>query len=85
MGANLLTLFATPLDERGLQRVGYDGAGPQLHGLAFPTAERAGVGLRFAVEPVDVWSAVDSVVWDLGDGSSASGSSVTHAYAEPGL
>jgi hypothetical protein len=83
--AGLLKLFASPGDDRGMQIVGYDGAGPQLRGLAFPGPVQAGRPLRFAVAPVDVWSAVDSVVWDFGDGGSASGSSVTHAYAEPGL
>lgn len=68
-----------------MQVVGYDGAGPQLRAPLFPGAAPAGRRLRFAVEPVDVRSAVHSVAWDFGDGSGASGSSVAHAYAEPGL
>jgi uncharacterized membrane protein len=34
--------------------------------------------------PFDVWSAPVAVSWSFGDGASATGTSVTHAYAHPG-
>jgi hypothetical protein len=67
-----------------IQAAAFDGAGPRLQGFLIPTAARAGSKLRFAVSPLDSWSALGQSSWSFGDRKSASGLSTTHAYAKPG-
>jgi hypothetical protein len=61
-----------------------DLAGPQPRNLVVPTTGDAGGALAFSVAPVDAFSGVASAAWDFGDGTSATGTSPTHAYAAPG-
>jgi PKD repeat protein len=61
-----------------------DAAGPLLNGLSIPTSATAGVPVTFSVAPVDQLSGVAGTTWTFGDSSTAAGSSVTHAFAEPG-
>lgn len=63
---------------------GYDGAGPLLDAVTVPAGGFAGDPLTFSVTPLDVWSPVTGVSWAFGDGSSAAGAAVTHAYATAG-
>jgi PKD repeat protein len=44
----------------------------------------AGTAVRLSADARDRFSDVASVTWDLGDGATASGSSVSHAYAAAG-
>jgi hypothetical protein len=67
-----------------VQAAGYDAAGPQLRSTSIPTSGVAGQPLSFSVSPIDVWSALGATTWNFGDGTSASGTSVAHAYAAPG-
>jgi len=67
-----------------IQGAGYDAAGPLLNGLSIPTAGTAGQPLSFSVSPFDVWSAIGTTSWAFGDGTSATGSGVTHSYASAG-
>lgn len=67
-----------------VQAAGYDAAGPKLNSLAVPASGSAGAPLGFSVSPLDVWSPVTDVSWILGDGQSASGAAVTHAYSAAG-
>jgi hypothetical protein len=67
-----------------VQGAGYDAAGPLLRGVSIPTAGSAGQLLSFSVSPLDVWSALGATSWGFGDGTSATGMSVTHAYATAG-
>lgn len=67
-----------------VQSAGYDGAGPQLNGLSVPSAGVAGEPVSFSVAPLSVWSTVAETTWRFGDGSSASGTDVTHVYAKAG-
>jgi hypothetical protein len=67
-----------------VQAAGYDAAGPLLRSVAVPSSGSAGQSLPFSVSPLDVWSAVASTSWSFGDGTSAIGSSVVHAYSAPG-
>ena len=62
-----------------------DAAGPVARGLRAPRKAQAGHAVRFAVNPFDVWSAVQGKpTWRFGDGKSAKGKSVKHTYATPG-
>ena len=63
---------------------GYDGAGPQL-AASFPSAGDPGEPLPFTMSALDVWSGVASEDWSFGDGSSASGSTVSHAFGSAGM
>lgn len=67
-----------------VQAAAYDAAGPQLRELEIPATGTVGLPLNFSVSPVDAWSAVQSVEWDFGDGKTATGETVTHAYRRPG-
>lgn len=63
---------------------GLDGAPPVLPGLSAPAAGFVGTALPFSVDAIDVWSPVSSVAWAFGDGATASGAQVSHAYTAPG-
>jgi hypothetical protein len=62
----------------------FDPIAPTLGSFA-STAARMSVGGAFgmSVNPFDAWSAV-TVSWDFGDGQTAKGAAVTHAYSSPG-
>jgi hypothetical protein len=66
------------------ESAGYDAAGPVLNGLSVPAFGTVGQPLSFSVTPFDAWSALGATTWSFGDGASASGSGVTHAYTTPG-
>ena len=68
----------------GLQLSAFDGAGPQLRGLSIPAAGATRQRLSFGVAATDVWSPVQSIGWSFGDGVSAPGAQVTHAYRGTG-
>ena len=62
----------------------YD-TGPQLGGISAPAGGVVGQLLSFSIpSPLSVWRPLNSITWNLGDGTTASGLSVSHAYAEPG-
>ena len=67
-----------------VQSAGYDDAGPLLLGVSIPATGVAGQPLSFSVSPFDVWSAIGSTGWSFGDGTSATGASVSHTYAAAG-
>jgi hypothetical protein len=56
-----------------------DTAGPDLGPVSVPGAATAGDTVSFSVSPFDMWSA-HSTSWSFGDGKSASGDGVAHAY-----
>jgi hypothetical protein len=62
---------------------GYDGAGPQLS-ASFPSYGDPGASLPFTMSALDVWSGVASEDWSFGDGKSASGGTVSHAFGSVG-
>jgi PKD domain-containing protein len=66
------------------QAAGYDAAGPQLRSLSAPAGGQAFLPIAFSVTPVDVWSPVAGVSWSFGDGSAASGASVSHTFLNVG-
>lgn len=71
-------------DLRSFATAGFDGSGPQLDALQIPSSTHVGVPVAFSVAPLDVWSGVASTVWSFGDGASADGTSVSHAFAAAG-
>ncbi len=68
----------------GVQSAGYAAAGPVLNGVSIPVSGVAGQPVSFSVSPLDVWSVLGETSWSFGDGSSASGRTVTHTYTVPG-
>jgi PKD domain len=61
-----------------------DAAGPLLNGLSIPSDAATGTPTTFSVSPTDQITSVASTTWSFGDGTTASGASVTHAFASPG-
>jgi hypothetical protein len=73
---------STSLNDMG--SFGYD-AGPLLYGVSVPAGGQVGQSLSFSMsEPLSVWRPIRSVTWSFGDGTEASGLSVSHAYSQPG-
>jgi hypothetical protein len=66
------------------EAAGYDAAGPELSSLTIPTGGAVGQTLAFSARPFDIWSALGATSWSFGDGTSQTGTSVTHAYGAPG-
>jgi hypothetical protein len=66
-----------------VQAAGYDATPPQLRDLSIPATGTAGQPVAFSVSPFDVWSA-GPTGWSFGDGASAGGTAVSHAYAVAG-
>ncbi len=66
------------------EAAGFDGAGPAIGALSIPTSGAVGGRLPFSISAMDVWSPLGGTTWSFGDGQSASGTSVTHAYAKAG-
>jgi hypothetical protein len=58
----------------------YDAGGPDLLDLAIPPAGTAGEPIVMSVRPRDRWSPVAATTWEFGDGASARGSQVSHAF-----
>ena len=68
-----------------VQTAGLDAAGPVLARLRIAGSRIPGGRLAFSVSPFDVWSALRGRPhWVFGDGTSANGLRVTHAYGRPG-
>ena len=67
-----------------VQSADFVGAGPQLTELSVPASGAAGQPLSFSVAPVDDWTSLGQTSWSFGDGSTATGTSVTHEYSAPG-
>lgn len=71
-------------DEYGIQALGYVASGPILNDVSIPAEGTTGQPLDFSVSPLDVWSVLGATSWNFGDGTTASGPSVNHAYTAPG-
>jgi PKD repeat protein len=61
-----------------------DVAGPVVTTLNAPAAATAGIPASYAVNATDTWSSVATYAWNFGDGTTASGATVTHTYVGPG-
>jgi PKD domain len=85
-GDGLLSQIGDQLSSDGnvLRGVEFD-HGPLLGGLSVPATGVAGTSLSFGVAPVGVWAPVSGdATWSFGDGTSATGASVTHTFAVAG-
>jgi hypothetical protein len=49
-----------------------------------PSGGEVGEPVTFSAGATDVWSGVANVTWSFGDGTSATGDAVTHAFTTPG-
>jgi hypothetical protein len=67
-----------------IQGDGYDATGPVLNKLLIPANGAAGKKVVFGVTPIDVWSALRTIRWSFGDGSTGSGRLTGHVYKRPG-
>ena len=76
--------FDTPTETEQAFVKGFDGALPVLRNLTVTGSARPGQTLDLSVDGSDVWSSVGPVKWDFGDGGSATGSAVQHAYSAAG-
>lgn len=77
--------IAVVYDTAGVRYRGFDGAGPVLDGVTIPGAGATGEARAFSLGAAhDVWSAVGTPTWSFGDGASAAGNAVAHAFAAPG-
>jgi hypothetical protein len=61
-----------------------DTTAPVPDGLTVPASAVPAESLTMSVMPHDRLSALDQTTWRFGDGASATGNSVSHAYATPG-
>jgi hypothetical protein len=65
-----------------IQYAGFDAAPPEIQAVSAPNGV-VGKGTAFSASVFDRWSAT-TVGWSFGDGSSATGTSVSHTYTRPG-
>jgi len=61
----------------------YDATAPEAHAVTVPATATAAAAAQFSVTPWDALTAA-SATWDFGDGTSATGAAVEHAYGTPG-
>ncbi len=67
---------------------GYD-PGPTQSNLTIPSAATAGTGVSFYVQSNDPWDGVlnsdpETITWDFGDGTNATGEAASHTYTKAG-
>jgi hypothetical protein len=60
-----------------------DVTAPALSALAVPAGVEAGTAAPMAASATDAWSSA-GIAWDFGDGATATGGAVSHAYAAAG-
>jgi PKD domain len=67
-------------DPNGVQAAGFDGSGPRFDTFSAPATGTVGATLPFAATADDNWSGLSSITWGFGDGGTATGGEVNHAY-----
>jgi hypothetical protein len=79
------TFFRPAPDSRMVARVAaYDAAPPTLTSVSVPGSAATGQPAAMSASASDRWSGA-SISWSFGDGATASGSAVAHAYGVPGV
>jgi hypothetical protein len=71
-------------DPSGASAAGFDGGAPRFSSFAVPATGTAGETLTFSATAEDNWSGVAGISWLFGDGGTASGGTVGHAYGGAG-
>jgi hypothetical protein len=66
------------------QAAGYDANPPQVRGLSLPAGATVGEPVAISADGFDVWG-IATTEFDFGDGTSAAGNPVSHAYGSPGV
>lgn len=66
-----------------IQVAGYDGRPPELRDVSIPATGTVGVPVQFSATPFDAWP-IGPAGFSFGDGGSATGNSVSHAYGAAG-
>ncbi|HYH88298.1 MAG TPA: PKD domain-containing protein [Solirubrobacteraceae bacterium] len=70
-------------DPSGASAAGFDGAGPRFSAFSLPSSSSVGPAL-FSAAADDNWAGLASISWQFGDGGSAFGGAVSHAYGAAG-
>ena len=73
-----------PAENYYIESAGFDAAAPRFAAVSVPTSGRPGAALAMTAAASDRWTAT-TVRWSFGDGATATGPSVAHAYARPGV
>jgi hypothetical protein len=67
-----------------VQAAPFDAAGPRIRSLSIPAAGTENQPVFLRVDPLDVWTPIAAIAWNLGDGDGAFGATVEHTYRKPG-
>jgi PKD domain len=62
-----------------------DAMPPQFTAVTVPSTVAVGAALRLTASATDLLTGPASIRWDFGDGSQATGNTVSHAYGSPGV
>jgi hypothetical protein len=82
-GNALVAWFRNTGSGSAVESAGLDAAPPRLSITGAPASGVTGQSLGFTASASDVWSSV-STGWNFGDGGTAGGNSVAHAFGGPG-
>jgi hypothetical protein len=82
-GNTLAAVYSTGTP-RAAHVAAFDAAGPILSGLSIPAGGVTGTPMPFSVSALDAWSPPGATSWAFGDGTSAIGPAVSHAYGAAG-
>jgi hypothetical protein len=74
---------ANTINDWELDAAGFDAAPPTLSAVSVPTNASVKAGVGMAAAATDRWSPI-AFSWNFGDGTSAAGGAVTHAFGEAG-
>ena len=82
---NVVAAWTAPVGgDRQARVAAFDGAPPRLANVAIPQTGSPGQTLGFSAAATDTWSGIAPLHWVFGDGATADGASVEHAYASTG-
>ena len=73
-----------PAEDYYIESAGFDASAPRFNAVSVPTSGGRGAVLRMAATISDRWTA-SQVTWSFGDGGTANGTNVSHAYAAAGV